>query len=77
MLHTDCLFADDLPFFSKAHAHPATHNSPMVLRKAVFIFGGFVGVYWSSPELPAVLGDGLQLLATISNLQLFNSSEER
>lgn len=49
----------------------------MVLRKAVFIFGRFVGVYWISLELLAALGDGLQLLATISNLQLFNSSEER
>lgn len=48
----------------------------MVLRKAVFIFGGFVGTYWISPEL-AALGDGLQLLATITNLQLFNSLEEK
>lgn len=75
MLHTDCLFADDLLFF-KAHAHPGTYKSLMVLRKTGFIFGGFVGVYWNSPAL-AALGDGLQLLATISNLQLFNSSEER
>lgn len=48
MLHTDCLFTDDL-FFFKAHAHPGTHNSLMIL----------------------------QLLATISNLQLLNSSEEK
>lgn len=48
MLHTDCLLAEYLLFF-KAHAHPGTHNSLMIL----------------------------QLMATISNLQLFNSSEKR
>lgn len=48
MLHTDCLFADDLLFF-EAHAHSGTHSSLMIL----------------------------QLLATISNLQLLNSSEDK